>query len=70
MLPEQGDVVLPALIELLRDAVHSGASVGFLAPLSDEEARLTEVDRLVFWQSGGLLLRDALWAERVSTQCS
>ncbi len=30
--------LLPALRELLQDAVHGGASIGFLAPLSDEEA--------------------------------
>lgn len=39
VLPGEGDAVLPALIELLQDAVHSGASVGFLPPLSEEEAR-------------------------------
>jgi GNAT superfamily N-acetyltransferase len=30
---------LPELVILLRDAVDSGASVGFLAPLSDADAR-------------------------------
>ena len=39
VLPEQEDAVLPELIELLQDAVDSGASVGFLPPLSNEEAR-------------------------------
>ncbi len=39
VLPDQADEVLPGLIELLRDAVDSGASVGFLPPLSNEEAR-------------------------------
>jgi acetyltransferase len=29
---------LPQLIGLLQDAVDSGASVGFLAPLSDDQA--------------------------------
>lgn len=30
--------LIPALCELLQDAVHDGASVGFLAPLSRENA--------------------------------
>jgi ribosomal protein S18 acetylase RimI-like enzyme len=30
---------LPDLIELLRDAVHGGASIGFLPPLADDKAR-------------------------------
>jgi acetyltransferase len=38
--PENGHIVLPELIRLLQDAVASGASVGFLPPLSDEEARI------------------------------
>jgi len=29
----------PALVELLRDAVDAGASVGYLAPLADSDAR-------------------------------
>ena len=39
LLPEQGRVLLPELITLLQDAVDSGASLGFLPPLSEEEAR-------------------------------
>ncbi len=39
ILPEQGQLMLPALITLLQDAVASGASLGFLPPLSEEEAR-------------------------------
>lgn len=35
---------LPALIELLQDAVESGASIGFLPPLSKPEAE-------AYWQS-------------------
>ncbi|GAC1389326.1 MAG: GNAT family N-acetyltransferase [Ktedonobacteraceae bacterium] len=38
VIPEQEQVVLPELITLLQDAVASGASVGFLPPLSEEEA--------------------------------
>lgn len=34
-----GHAALPALVRLLQDAVDSGASVGFLPPVSDEEAR-------------------------------
>jgi ribosomal protein S18 acetylase RimI-like enzyme len=36
---EEMDTVLPELIHLLQDTVVSGASVGFLPPLSVEEAR-------------------------------
>lgn len=39
IIPEQGQVILPELVTLLQDAVASGASVGFLPPLSEEEAR-------------------------------
>jgi acetyltransferase len=39
ILPEQGQVILPELITLLQDAVASGASIGFLPPLSEEEAQ-------------------------------
>lgn len=44
VLPDQAGEVLPMLIELLRDSVDSGASVGFLPPLNDEEAR-------VYWEA-------------------
>src|SRR5258708_1473735 len=36
--PEEGPLVLPELIHLLQDTVASGASVGFLPPLNDEDA--------------------------------
>ncbi len=36
---EQGQGILAELTTLLQDAVASGASVGFLPPLSEEEAR-------------------------------
>jgi acetyltransferase len=36
--PEEEPAILPDLIYLLQDAVASGASVGFLPPLSAEEA--------------------------------
>lgn len=39
ILPEQGQVLLAELVTLLQDAVASGASIGFLPPLSEEEAR-------------------------------
>ena len=39
ILPEQGQIILTELITLLQDAVASGASIGFLPPLSEEEAR-------------------------------
>jgi acetyltransferase len=37
--PEDAARWLPQLIDLLQDAVDSGASVGFLAPLSDGQAQ-------------------------------
>lgn len=37
---EQAHQVLPELVEVLYDAVESGASVGFLPPLSTEDAGL------------------------------
>jgi acetyltransferase len=39
IIPEQGQDILPELVILLQDAVASGASVGFLPPLSEEEAQ-------------------------------
>ncbi|WP_397535269.1 GNAT family N-acetyltransferase [Roseateles sp.] len=39
----QTQVALPQLAEVLLDCVHGGASVSFMAPLSDERA-------LTFWQ--------------------
>jgi ribosomal protein S18 acetylase RimI-like enzyme len=38
VVPEQGKAFVPELARLLRDAVASGASVGFLPPLGEEEA--------------------------------
>jgi acetyltransferase len=37
--PEQGQAILAELVTLLQDAVASGASIGFLPPLSEEEAQ-------------------------------
>jgi acetyltransferase len=36
---DQAAAIMPALIELLQDSVASGASVGFLPPLWNDEAR-------------------------------
>ncbi len=38
VIPEDRHALLPELIGLLQDSVASGASVGFLPPLSEEEA--------------------------------
>ncbi|HET8846055.1 MAG TPA: GNAT family N-acetyltransferase [Ktedonobacteraceae bacterium] len=43
-IPEQGPATLSELVTLLQDAVTSGASIGFLPPLSNNEAR-------VYWTS-------------------
>jgi acetyltransferase len=37
--PDEGQMILPELIHLLQDTVAGGASIGFLPPLSEEEAR-------------------------------
>ena len=37
--PEQARAWLPGLVDILRDSVDGGASVGFLPPLGDDEAR-------------------------------
>ena len=42
--PEQAEAVAGQLAELLIDAVSSGASIGFMPPLSEEEA-------LEYWHS-------------------
>jgi GNAT superfamily N-acetyltransferase len=39
VVPEEEPVVLPQLIQLLQDALASGASIGFLPPLQAEEAQ-------------------------------
>lgn len=41
--PAEAATYIPALIEILQDSVNSGASVGFLPPLSREEAE-------TYWQ--------------------
>lgn len=64
--PEQAEQVLPALIRLLQDSVEAGASIGFLPPLSEEEARAYWLDvldgvaqqarvLLVAWENGQAL---------------
>ena len=55
---EQARAVLPELVALKQDAVHDGASIGFLAPLSAEvaEAFWRDVIREVGQQSRILLI--------------
>lgn len=53
--PEQARAILPKLVALLQDAVASGASVGFLPPLSEQEA-------LAYWTS---VLEDIAQQKRV-----
>jgi GNAT superfamily N-acetyltransferase len=63
---EQTHACLPDLIRLLQDAVEGGASVGFLPPLSDDQARqywsgiVPDVDKgsrivLVAMEDGGVI---------------
>jgi ribosomal protein S18 acetylase RimI-like enzyme len=49
--PDEVQFIEAELISLLRDAVDSGASVGFLPPLSEEEAR--DYWRAVFQEMAG-----------------
>ncbi|GHO45640.1 GNAT family N-acetyltransferase [Ktedonospora formicarum] len=43
---QEGEALLPELINLLQDSVNSGASVGFLPPLSEQEAHQYWLDVL------------------------
>ena len=54
--------LLPALVELLRDSVHGGASVGFLAPVAPQVARDHWLG--VFSQLGG---HQRLWIAEDAT---
>ena len=54
--------IKPALITLLQDSVTSGASVGFLPPLTEEQAN-TVLAALV--EKAGGHLGEALLADRV-----
>ncbi|GCE21502.1 hypothetical protein KDK_53020 [Dictyobacter kobayashii] len=47
--PEDGSNILTGLIILLQDTVDSGASVGFLPPLAQEEASSTGVRCYRMW---------------------
>ncbi|ALW85515.1 hypothetical protein AUC43_10680 [Hymenobacter sedentarius] len=38
LAPEEIELSLPQLVELFQDAIASGAALGFLSPLTDEEA--------------------------------
>ncbi len=55
IIPEQGQVILSELVRLLQDVVASGASVGFLPLLSEEEAQ-------TYWTS---VLEDIAQSKRV-----
>ncbi|GAC1376823.1 MAG: GNAT family N-acetyltransferase [Ktedonobacteraceae bacterium] len=63
--PEEEPVVLPQLVHLLQDTVANGASVGFLAPLSAEDAQ--HYWRTVFQEvaQGTCVLLVARDAERI-----
>lgn len=52
LTPEDLILALPKLAVLLQDAVASGASIGFLLPLSDEDA-------LAYWQEVAAALKGA-----------
>jgi len=57
---EQGDGHLGQLVGLLRDAVDSGASVGFLPPVGDAEGRAYWRTVLAAVSEGGRVLLAAL----------
>jgi acetyltransferase len=54
--PEQARDALDELVELLRDATESGASIGFLPPLSDEEAMAYWTGNIAQMERGTRLL--------------
>jgi ribosomal protein S18 acetylase RimI-like enzyme len=53
---DQACAILPELLELLRDSVASGASVGFLPPLELDEARAYWSEVIADVAAGALLL--------------
>lgn len=55
LTPETAEAALPALVELLRDSVAAGASIGFLWPLSVADAQ-------TYWQE---VVSEALQGVRV-----
>lgn len=62
--PHTIDTILPQLASLLQDAVTHGASIGFMLPLSDEEA-------LAYWQDVAQAIQGPhriLWIARVDGQ--
>jgi acetyltransferase len=52
LTPESAIQLLPKLADLLQDAVASGASIGFLQPLTHEEA-------ITYWQEVVIALKDS-----------
>ncbi|MEA2574828.1 MAG: acetyltransferase [Chloroflexia bacterium] len=63
---ERAQALLPELVLLLQDTVDSGAAVGFLPPLSDEEARGFWLGAIADIKRGSRLVLVALEGERVA----
>jgi ribosomal protein S18 acetylase RimI-like enzyme len=63
--PEQARNTLPALIHLLQDAVNNGASIGFLPPLSEQEARDYWTTIIAQIEQGSRLLLVALERDQI-----
>ena len=62
---EQAETVLDQLIQLLQNVVDDGASIGFIAPLSDDEARAYWRRVIAGLDGGHLLLFVALEDEQI-----
>jgi GNAT superfamily N-acetyltransferase len=60
------DILLPALVELLRESVDSGASLGFLPPLTDHDARRYWLSLGPELRAGSRLLFAAYVADRLA----
>ena len=65
LTPERAERVPDQLIELLQDAVHSGASVGFVSPLPDESARRYWDDVIKDLRHGSRILIALNYADRI-----
>jgi acetyltransferase len=65
VLPDELDCVLPELVELLIDTVHGGEPLGFLQPLTHEQARSYWFSLRADLQAGSRLLLVACRAHRI-----
>jgi ribosomal protein S18 acetylase RimI-like enzyme len=64
--PDEFEAVVPELVELFREAVDGGASLGFLPPLSAEEARTYWLSLRPELERGGRVLIAAFAENRLA----